>query len=83
MRSRSWPQQVRNLVVQTRLTHRVLGRVGAAGRDSYLNEELREGRKVGLSIQMMLSGGDRILAGPGKMGRQMIKLRLSFWERET
>lgn len=47
------------------------------------SEELREGRKAGLGIQMMLSGGDRILAGPGRMGRQTIKLRLSFWERET
>lgn len=55
-----------------RLAHRVLSSVGAAGPDCCTEVELGEGRRAGLGIQMMLSGGDRIFAGLGRMGRSSL-----------
>lgn len=56
-------------VGQARLAHRALGKLNAAGQDCGTSVEPGEGRSAGLDIQMMLSGGVRILAGPGRIGR--------------
>lgn len=68
MRSRLWAQQVCDLVGQARLTCRALGKVSAAGQDCCASVE-PEGSRAGLGFQMILSGGVRIFAGPGKIGR--------------
>lgn len=56
----------------SRTAHRARGSVGAAGRDCCTGVELGQETRTRLGIQMMLPGGDRILAGLGRMDRSPI-----------